>query len=235
MNEKEYDEQMLKYMKRVAMSNRVDQVIVRGCLIGIFSAIGTTIGFALLLGILVQSIFNLRSIPIIDDIVRETKIDLILENQLAQINSEVVQTDSETETVGAQERYVDSAYNISFSYPSTFTSISQSDTAIENSKILKFSGEGALQVFDVFINTSVNVSGESSQRFVQKAAIDRIVVDVYESGALVGDREVTNAVYVSEFQYEENSYQFIGIADPAKPKLGREVFLSIINSTNLGS
>lgn len=69
-----------KYYKR-------SQVVLRSLAAGIFTAIGATIGFGLVIIVLASFVRTISAVPIIDDILKQTKLDQLIEYQLQQIES----------------------------------------------------------------------------------------------------------------------------------------------------
>src|SRR5690606_23819387 len=109
------DSELVKYMRRIAMLNRWDQVALRGCLMGIFSAFGTTIGFALVLIILVNVISGVRQIPAVDSWLAETKLDALIEKQIAELGIDnTVQVSNQTKD---PLKYEDNNLGFQITYP----------------------------------------------------------------------------------------------------------------------
>ena len=63
------------------------QVILRGFTNGLFSALGATVGFALLIFIIAKILSSISFIPYIDTILQSTKLDTLIEYQLEQIEN----------------------------------------------------------------------------------------------------------------------------------------------------
>jgi hypothetical protein len=233
-----HDPELKKYMKMIAWSNRWDQVILRGCLIGVFTAVGTTIGFALLIIIAGQFVTTFKQIPLLDAFLAQTKLDVLIENQLQKIS----QTDqgqnpppsnnneNQTPTV-VDLKYNNAVYKLAFTYPSTFTSNSETAGASDGGRVVQLAGTGSLRSLDVYINEPVQVGGVSTQRIIPRNDINRIVVNIYDSGAIVNNKKIDTAVYYSEVKVGDNTFSFVGIADSQTPKLAREIFVNILTSS----
>lgn len=223
--------------------NRLDQVALRGCVIGIFTAIGTTIGFALFIIIAAQFVTQFKGIPLLDAILEQTKIDVLIENQLNKLEQETANKpttpdtsvpdpdnpDNSTDNKPKNLTYKNETLGISFEYPNTFTSVSEKQTE-DGFKVIQLNGEGALYNLDIYIDKKVTIEGSATQRFVQREDINRIVVDIYETGVTIDGQKFTNPAYHSEVNINGHTYRFVGLADENTPKLAREVFVSILQT-----
>lgn len=225
------DPEVKKALKSIARGNRWDQVMLRGCLIGVFTALGTTIGFALLIAFAAQFVGSFKQLPLIDTFLEQTKLDVLIENQLKKISTETSTTTSTTSS-GSQTptssslTYVNTQTGISFTYPSSLSKVSSEGS------VVTFSGTTPIEVLELRINQQITLSGNSSQQFITKAGQDRIVINIYEAGAKLDGKEVTNAVFETKITSGSNKFQFVAISEASSPKLAREVFKSIIESVS---
>lgn len=73
---------LTKAINRQNEQHAWDQVIIRGCVLGIFQAVGATLGFAIFIIIASAIIRTAGEVPVLSDILRETKLDQLIENQL---------------------------------------------------------------------------------------------------------------------------------------------------------
>lgn len=71
---------------------RTSNVIVRGMLYGLFTAIGATLGFTLFLVGLATFLKGASAVPLLDRILEETKLDQIIEQQLNNSNPTPIPT-----------------------------------------------------------------------------------------------------------------------------------------------
>jgi len=220
------DPELKRYMRRIADSNRMHNVIVRGLFTGIFTAIGTTIGFALLIFLAAALVSNVKNVPILDSFLQQTKLDVLIEDQLSKIQKGSTGT---TDTV-VQEIYQDSTYGLIFTYPSTFTTVQQV-SADSKGKIIQLIGNGPLHSLEIYVNKPAVMVGDSTQVQIKPENLEvTLDVNIYEQGAKVNDIEYQNAVFQTKFINGGNEYVLIGIAENNKPKLGREVYLGIVES-----
>jgi len=72
------------------------KIILRAMTTGIFSALGATVGLALLLFSTAKIMDGVSAIPILNNLLKETKLDIIIDHQLQQI--EATPTTSEENT-----------------------------------------------------------------------------------------------------------------------------------------
>lgn len=234
MDQAKQDAEFRKYLKMIAYANKWHQVILRGCLTGIFAALGTTIGFAILLVALSQFVTTFKQVPLLDTILEQTKLDVLIEQQLNKINQPEQPTEEKPEEETPEItslKYTDNQFKLSFNYPSTFSSINTLPIDEDSKTIQLEGGNGVLQSLDIYINQDIKVQGQGTQRYIPKAGMDRIIVNVYEDGATVGAQTYQTPVYASHISVDGNTFDFIGIGDAASPKLAREVFLQIIESS----
>lgn len=236
MEQARQDAEIKKYMKMIAISNRWDQVILRGCLTGTFVAVGTTIGFALLLLILGQFVSTFKQVPLLDTILEQTRLDVLIEKQLNQISEEeqgesVNPTPSPTPAPPSPSESIlefkDESHGIAFSYPSN---LSTSQTSDDLDQIASLSGEGALSALDVYQIKLDRPAGNSSQRFITLASGTRVIMYVFENGATIDTESFSLPVYFVDFVNQNQSFSFVGFGDPDSPKEGREVFKSIVET-----
>ncbi len=228
------NKEILKYLKRIAKANRADQVIMRGVLNGIFTALGATVGLALIGVIFLNWVGGLKQIPFIDDILRQTKLDVIIENQLNELtNTETSTTSSAASSTptAANSTYQNGKYSFSFNYPSTLTSVEELTGSANNELEVQLTGDtGALPSLQVFVDSTIEIYGSTSQVFVPKEGMERVVVDIYENGATIKGVYFSNNVFVAEISYNEHTYTFVGVSNSSEPKAAREVFVNIIDS-----
>lgn len=78
----------IRELRELNDSNRKRVVALRSFVMGIFQALGATIGFALVI-ILAGALTRLAGgIPIVSSILKETKLDVIIQNQLELIEKQ---------------------------------------------------------------------------------------------------------------------------------------------------
>lgn len=75
-------EQELKYLKIIAEQYKWHKIMLRSLMTGLFTAVGATVGFALVLLLSARVISTIRDFPIIDVVLKETKLDILIEKQL---------------------------------------------------------------------------------------------------------------------------------------------------------
>lgn len=228
----EHDPELKRYMKLIAVSNRWDQVILRGCLIGVFTAVGTTIGFALLLFIAGQFISSFKQVPLLDTILEQTKLDLLIENQLNRLNENPTTGESETPPPPPASPlvYTNKDLNFSFSYPAYLSSSSENVDEAGN-KYIQFTGEGdGIQALDLYTNLEVSVKGLSTQRFANIPELGRVVVYIYEQGGSVNNEEYNAPIYFAQVNKNGTKVVFVAYGEKDLPKLGREIFTDILET-----
>ncbi len=237
--EQQNNNELTRYVKALTRSMRWDQLIIRGCLTGTFIALGTTIGFALLIFASAQFITTFKQVPLLDVVLRETKLDVLIENQLNRINSSTSEaneseSESEPETLPEAEKtesyleYSNPTWAISFTYPATLTTVI--DTT-QGSNIQIIGTEGALLSLELGSNLH-QVVGERTQFFVSRQGVDRLTVHIYEQGGQIDGNVYENPIFLCELRIPSlnEPLQFIAIGDIARPKLAREQFAAIMGS-----
>jgi hypothetical protein len=80
--------QLTKAIKRQNRLLSPDQVILRGCVLGVCYALGATVGFAIVIAILASITSIIGEIPILSDILESTGIATIIEYQLNEIEEQ---------------------------------------------------------------------------------------------------------------------------------------------------
>jgi hypothetical protein len=225
------DPELRKYLKRLTLFNRTDQVILRGCITGMFTAIGVLLGTAIIFFIGTQLLSGLKEIPIIDSILEQTRLDVLIENEVRRLRGDTEPGEDTTPDTEATVEvkyltYQDTDLGISFEYPDYLTSLYKDEV---NSKLQLTGDSGILISLDVFTD-EFTLTGDSSQRFIPRSDMERIVVNMYEGGAVYNGGTVTNAVYSATITKDEQTINFVAIAAADAPKLGREVFTLILES-----
>jgi len=82
------EDELRKLNRHISAQNkyyRRTSIIIRSITTGVFTAIGTTIGFALVIIILASFVRTFSAVPVIQDVLKETKLDKIIEYQLSLI------------------------------------------------------------------------------------------------------------------------------------------------------
>lgn len=223
------DPELRKYLKRLTLFNRMDQVILRGCITGMFTAIGVLLGTAVIFFIGTQLLSGLKEIPIIDSILEQTRLDVLIENEVRRLRGDTEAGETPVTETPAEVKYLayqDTELGIGFEYPDYLTSLYKDEA---NTKLQLTGDSGILISLDVFTD-EFTLTGDSSQRFIPRSDMDRIVVNVYEGGAVYNGGTVTNAVYSASITKGEATINFVAIAAADAPKLGREVFTAILES-----
>lgn len=75
-----------KNLKALSDTNRKRNVILRGLINGVFTAIGATLGFALFLSIFSGALKQAESVPFLDRLIKSSKIEPIVEQYLEELN-----------------------------------------------------------------------------------------------------------------------------------------------------
>lgn len=214
----EIENQQLRYMRQLVRANRLDQQVLRGCIFGLFSALGTTLGVTIVLFVAVQLISGIRNWPIVSEFLQQTKLDYLIEKQLAALTG----TTSTTE-------YKDEVNKVHFSYPQYFTrQINTQVSTTDREYELIFEGNGALAGLEVYVNDSIVFTANgSAESFGLEDGSNYLA---YYSGARVDGIDYESAVFYYEKQLGDNKIIVIGRADQSSPRIGREVFEGIIKS-----
>jgi len=89
--------ELTRAIKRQNRLLAIDQSILRGCILGIFYALGTTVGFAVTIVFLAYIINIGGGIPIISNILEETGLAKIIQYQLDEIEKKTGNKESDTD------------------------------------------------------------------------------------------------------------------------------------------
>lgn len=240
------DQEFKKYIKRLVNINRKRNVAVRGLINGVFTAIGATLGFAIVLVISAQVLSSLRQVSIFDQFLSETKLDVLIESQLKQIQQQELQqeentndtTNTPTDNSNSNQSYYlsydNKALDLTFNYPASLTDFSEYDlesTSGEDSSILSFEGFGILKSITVYINPdSIDLVGNSLSFDTESTLENKSKVLVYEKGAVVNGDDIKDPVLYFKFTKGTNDFYMIAKADSSTPKIAREIFITVAES-----
>lgn len=90
--------QITKLLEEIAKANRLPHVIFRGLVTGLFTAIGATIAFTVVIFLFTQLYSGIRGLPIIKDFMQATGLNTVVDYALEQVNKP-----TNTEKVNNQE------------------------------------------------------------------------------------------------------------------------------------
>lgn len=79
---KDLEQALMELSKRVKRSNSLWWVLIRGLLTGVATALGATIVAGLLVWLLYQVVSTLEFIPIVNDLIEQTPLAELLEQEL---------------------------------------------------------------------------------------------------------------------------------------------------------
>ncbi len=231
------DKEFKKYIKRIADSNRKRNVILRGILSGIFTAIGATIGFGLLLFISSALVTNLKQVPIIDRLLTETKLDALIEKQLNEINNTENQNEEQDQETDSTYylNYSNKQFDLEFNYPASLTNLSEYITQTEDPNkptyVIDINGYGIINHMYVYVNyTDFNIEGESKSYNIKDKDGKDHELKVYENQSYSGSEE-SSILWIHYVKEEtQNSYDFVAIGDKNSPKLAREIMIALAES-----
>lgn len=242
------DQEFKKYIKRLVNINRKRNVAVRGLINGVFTAIGATLGFAIVLVISAQVLSSLRQVSIFDQFLSETKLDVLIESQLKQIQQQELEQDENNSPDNTDNQpdnednadqsyylsYENKALDLTFNYPASLTDFSEYDlesTSGEDSSILSFEGFGILKSITVYINPdSIDLVGNSLSFDTESTLENKSKVLVYEKGAVVNGDDIKDPVLYFKFTKGTNDFYMIAKADSSTPKIAREIFITVAES-----
>lgn len=78
-----------EYLEILVKQNKPIEIAKRGILLGIFTSLGATIVFSLIILLSSRLINQINTLPIIQDILRETKLDVLIEKELRKLEQNV--------------------------------------------------------------------------------------------------------------------------------------------------
>lgn len=86
--------QLEKYLKKLVNENSFFALIKKGLILGLFTAFGATIGFSIIIFLFAGILSQVRTIPFLDEVLRSTKLDILIERELKKINQDSVEENS---------------------------------------------------------------------------------------------------------------------------------------------
>lgn len=226
------EQEQLKYMRSIARSNRTDQVVLRGCMMGIFSAIGTTVGFALLLVLLTGLLAGVKDWPVVDQILAQTKLDTLIENQINRLSG----YDGNLTASGIT--YSDEINNVNVTYPTYLNNrINLQEDDQDQAYLLILEGSGALNSLEIYFNEEPSFDAEGApynEHDVNFHDQQKKYRDYYEGGT-VADTAYTRHIFYFQGRLNGIQITLIGIAGEDTPRIGREVFAQVVGNIGLAT
>ncbi len=223
-----------KYLKAIAEQYKFRKVIQRGLITGIFTAIGATIGFAIVLVVASKLLSGLKEVPFVDNILQQTKLDVIIESELNNLST--TENPDEQSTQQSEEEkityttFTNEQIGFEFKYPSIFTTITDNFAELNSSKLIEFAGESYIQKLELYKDLELTIEGEKRKAEVVNEFLEEDTLDLYEGGAIVDGNQIKNPLFVYNFKFNESNYTFIAIADTETPKISRELFIALLES-----
>lgn len=217
------EQEQLKYMKLIARGNRFDQQILRGCLFGVFSALGTTIGFSVILLIIFQLVSGIRNLPVVNELFTETKIVELLERQLAGIDGVTV----------SDAVYTDANLGFSFSYPKYLSRKATNKASAQATEYAYYlEGSGPLQVLEVYVKRQPVIEYQGKITQMSYFVREELKFKVAFSGAVIDNFSYDRPVFIYETSINGTDLVFVGVANTSSPRISVEGFKRIISSVN---
>lgn len=220
------EQQTVRYLKRIADQYAWKKVIARGLLTGIFTTTGAFLGIILLVFFASRLVAGLSEIPFLDDFLRQTKLDVLIESELNRLSGQSNDTVGEDGTLQYTE-YNNQTYSISFDYPDDLTSIRETDIE-DGGHLIRFMGSGLLRELHIYIDSDVKVGGEYEEISIVNPSIDSSIIRVYEEGGTVDSTEVRSPLYTIRFTLDEREFVMIGYGDTVFPLNAREIFATVV-------
>lgn len=153
------DLELKKYLKRIADASKPSRIVVNAIINGIFTALGATVGFALVVIFLAYFLSTIKNLPIIDQLIKETKIDQLINSQLQKLEEESLKS--------VQVEYI--AFNsFSFKYPYTYIDVSYIDSS--GNLVIQLSGGSDLRLFKITKEMSATPSTATADDVTLTAA-----------------------------------------------------------------
>lgn len=232
------DPELKRYLRNLGFYNRLDQVIFRGCVTGMFTAIGVLLGTGVIFFIGTRLLSNLQEIPLINTILEQTRLDVVIENEVRRLSAEQTAGEEDGAPTTAEDeqveqvkfvQYIGTEFGIVFAYPDYFTA----DEISETQTAANFTDDfGPLATLDISTEEPL-IIGSSYQRFVSTVDFGRIVVSIYEEGATYSGEVLSNALFAANIELPSGDMIYlVGIANSETPKLARELFLQIVESVS---
>lgn len=206
------DKEIKKYLKRIADSSKPRRIVINAIINGIFTALGATIGFALVVIFLAYFLASIKNLPIIDELIRRTKIDQLINNQLSKLEND---TDYSTRI-----SFTTNDLALTFNYPFGF--IKNAYIGADNAEITEFLGGGELRAIKLFVSDKEAVP--------EYDAFETIVLDKVIAGKS-DFRLLNNDILFFEINHNNKYYTFYGfITDPTSNSAGLNLFKEVIES-----
>lgn len=174
------DLELKKYLKRLSDASKPSRIVVNAIINGIFTALGATVGFALVVIFLAYFLSTLKNLPIIDQLIKETKIDQLINSQLQKLEDE--------SGASVQVEYI-AFDSFSFKYPYTYVNASYLDSS--GNSVVQLSGGSNLKLFKItkekdklasatVIDNITLTSVDGVTREVEKYTLQDSVILLYE-------------------------------------------------------
>jgi hypothetical protein len=94
-----------KNLKILNDSNKFKEVTIRGLVNGVSTGVGATIGLAIIIFLISRLLSQFSYLPLIDQFLKDTKLDKIIEYQVQQID-QIEQTDNKDITDNVELKYL---------------------------------------------------------------------------------------------------------------------------------
>jgi hypothetical protein len=235
MTNEEIQLQQLKQLKVIANTYQVHRVVSRGCLTGIFSAVGTTIGFAIVLALAASFISTIKDWPIIDSILAETKIDVLIENQISNLsgidNQETVKPIENSPK--PEIKFNDNKIPLQFLPPQYLQYQASSRVNEQDADYhIIYEGSGPLSGLTVYINeTPVTSTTDSDQKTfaVVVSGVNNEFTGYYPH-IKIDEIQTNGPVFMYQTKFANTSITLIGVANEETPGVGREIFRQVVET-----
>lgn len=213
-----------KYLKRISDANKPQRIMVNGCINGIFISLGTTLGFTIVIVLAAALVSRIKTLPIIDEILKQTKLDTLINAQLKTI-------ENNSDSVFLE--YSNDIYNISFLHPQNISRFSEKRIDNnQNSFLIQFNGTGSLSILKLFVDyENINAFGTSENTSVQKNSGDNALLEVYINWLTLENESFSVPVFKYEYKKDNRTYTFFGISqNKESQQKAQSVFTEIVKS-----
>lgn len=229
-----------KYLREIADHGGVKWAIMRGFFTGVFTAIGLIFGTAIIIFIGSNFLTDLRQVPLINDFLRETKLDVLIEKEVNKITetNDVSKTDTVNQNVtntnnssgdeaSSYAKFSNQVLGLEFFYPSNLSELSIEEDASE--VILK--GNGELKEIKIYKDRNIEITTKNTiKQPASNVEFGQLEINIFSDGLEINNRNIPNPAYVVTITTEKSTYTVLGIADENSSSIGREVFIKILES-----
>lgn len=214
-SEKNLEEAVIRISNHYNLAN----VIKRAFLQGIFTASGLFVGAILVFIIASQVLSGIKEIPLLDDFLRQSNLDVVIESQLNEISGERQNGEEQLVYEQNQRALTYSTINlespaINLVYPNIFRNIETNPTQ-EGVNFILSEGDRIIEQILIYEKDFLEIAGNfyteevtsNEQIYQLKIYTGSLTVnnEIWKFGAIITDFEKDNVSYIIVAEAKENN------------------------------